>query len=575
MISNGQVVQHPVTEIKPISYTDIKIGGELNTRLQKNFDRLESQMYSADKVFPSNENTQSEWPGDIEGRLMLGLVLDAQATHREPKYLAEMVHKLPEKLNKNGYFGSIQKDIITEQQLSGNGWFLRALCEYYLWKRDPTVKGYIQTIINNLVLPTKGYHANYPIVPEERKKNIGGASGTTQATIGRWKLSSDIGCDFIFLDGVVQAYQIIPSTELKDLIDEMITRFLQIDLKKMNMQTHATLTGVRALLRYYMITKKPYLLKEAEQHYLLYRSNATTANFENFNWFGRPEWTEPCAVVDSYMVSVQLWQLSNKPVYLEDAHHIYYNGLGYDQHGNGGFGLSNCTIPGNNSLKVIENEAWWCCTMRGAEGLGSTVRYNYFIDDNQLIIPIFNNSEATIHLHKKWFTIKQTSAYPFEGIVSMEVINSSDKADITMKLAAPSWTKNHMLLLNGKVQLFKLENGFIKFKTRLSKGAKIELTFDQKTSTLHQVNNEYSKPNFYTFNYGPLVLGYNNTNQPEISFTEIPDLTRLSKQDWVIKEKNIHLSPVYHLLDPDVNKESGSSKQILFEIGSTVPKVSP
>ena len=73
--------------------------------------------------------------------------MEAQATHREPVYLDEMIKMLPNKLNVKGYLGPLQGDTLDEQQLSGHGWFLRALCEYYLWKKDDNVKKYIQDII--------------------------------------------------------------------------------------------------------------------------------------------------------------------------------------------------------------------------------------------------------------------------------------------------------------------------------------------------------------------------------------------------------------------------------------------
>ena len=144
-------------------------------------------------------------------------------------------------------------------------------------------------------------------------------AGTSQNVINNWLLSSDVGCDFIFMDGVVQAYGLFPSDDLKEVVDEMIESFLKIDLVNIKAQTHATLTGIRALVRYFKITGNQRFLLEAEKRYQLYRKLGMTENYENFNWFGRPEWTEPCAIIDSYMVAVQLWQYTQKPEYLEDA----------------------------------------------------------------------------------------------------------------------------------------------------------------------------------------------------------------------------------------------------------------
>ena len=565
--TNSLKAQLPSLTPQPIAYSDIEMSGELALRAEKNYDRLESSIYTPSKIFPVlNKNVPVEWPGDVEGRIILGLVLEAQATHRKPKYLDEIIRMLPANLNKQGYFGPLQKDTVNEQQLSGNGWYLRALCEYYRWKKDPKIKGYIAKVIHHLALPTKGKHGIYPIDPSSRNRTVGAASGTTQATVGKWRLSSDIGCDFIFMDGVVQSYEVVPSAALKSLIDEMIGRFLQMDMKAINAQTHASLTGLRSLLRYYVLTKKTTLLKELRQRYNLYRSSAMTANFENFNWFGRPEWTEPCAIVDSYMLAVQMWQLTADPMYLEDAHHIYFNAIANTQRANGGFGLSNCTRPNFNSLRVDIDEASWCCTMRGAEGLAAAVKYSYFRHRNELIVPFFNSSTANIKYNNGSVSIRQTSAYPFQGEVKFEVLSSSLNAILKIKLLAPSWTSNHQLKVNGTAVPFRIEKGFIVFEKKMRKGDQITLSFSQEVHPQKMLNKEYSLPGFYTLNYGPLVLGYHTTQSGETSFSTIPEFARISKTDWIVKDTDIHLSPVYHLLDPGVTKESGDAKQILFKI---------
>ena len=272
----------PSTEenaLSTIEYQQIKIEGELRDRALKNYDRLESEIYKPENGFPENP----DWAGDMEGRIILGLVLQAQATHREPKYLQKLMDLYPTKTNTGGYFGKLLGDTIDEQQLSGHGWLLRGLCEYYLWKKDEKVAGYIKDIINNLALPTKGFHATYPINPEDRKQKVGEMAGTKQNVIGNWLLSSDVGCDLIFLDGVVQAYELFPNPETKELIDEIIARFMEMDLLKIKAQTHATLTGTRALIRYYKITNEQKYLDRAIENFDLYLTDGMTANFENYN----------------------------------------------------------------------------------------------------------------------------------------------------------------------------------------------------------------------------------------------------------------------------------------------------
>jgi hypothetical protein len=145
--------------------------------------------------------------------------------------------------------------MMNEQQLSGNGWMLRALCEYYEWKKDDKVLSIISSISHNLFVKGKGYYKDYPIEPEKRNSTEGKEAGNIDRIKNNWMLSTDIGCVFIGMDGAIQAYKLLKDPELKEVIDEMISAFLKIDLVAIKAQTHATLSACRGLVRYAEITE--------------------------------------------------------------------------------------------------------------------------------------------------------------------------------------------------------------------------------------------------------------------------------------------------------------------------------
>ncbi len=551
------------TVLSTLDYSQIKIDGELRERALKNFDRLESEIYTPENVYPEkHHHTSANWAGDKEGRIILGLVMQAQATHREPKYLQELIDLYPTKANSGGYLGAVLGDTIDEQQLSGHGWLLRGLCEYYIWKKDEKVAGYINDIINNLALPTKGFHATYPISPEDRRVKVGEMAGTHQNVIGKWLLSSDVGCDVIFLDGVVQAYELFPNPETKELIDEIIARFMEMDLLKIKAQTHATLTGTRALIRYYNITKDQKYLDKAIENFDLYRSAGMTNNFENFNWFGRPEWTEPCAIVDSYMAAMQLWEVTQNPEYINDAHLIYYNALGHTQRANGGYGCDNCpTHHGEHSLKVHADEAWWCCTMRGGEGLASAINYNYYNHGDTLIIPAYHNSQITLDN----MTITQKTAYPYDGKVEL-VVNSSKPYNVPVKLFIPKWSENFSITRNGKSVSFEVKSGFASLILKGEGTPSYEVNFDLTQKVRKNINTANNNAESYSFMAGPLMLGHEHSGE-EISFSSVPVIEKVPDSNiWKAKDGDLEyeLSPVFHVLNPEVSKTNDYQKQIVF-----------
>ena len=552
---------------RPIEFPDMSVGGELLIRAMKNFDRLESEIYQPENVFIDyKHSTPDVWAGDKEGRIILGLVLEARATHRTPLYLEKIIQMLPKRMNAKGYLGQIYENTIDEQQLSGHGWLLRGLCEYYEWKKDPEVKKYIINIIKNLALPTKGFHKNYPIDPENRIKNTGEMTGTSQNLVNGWNLSSDVGCDFIFMDGVVHAYSLFPSLKLKTLIDEMITRFFEMDVVAIKAQTHATLTGLRAVLRYYAITGDKELLKKVVERYQLYRDLAITENYENYNWFERPEWTEPCAIIDSYLLSVQLWQYTQNQDYVEDAQHIYYNAICHTQRSNGGFGCDNCPGPIDNFIKVNADEAYWCCTMRGGEGLAKAIQYNFFQNADTIIVSSFNTSKATFKISDKNFAIEQETQYPFANKVNFRIDNLKRIIKFTLKLFVPGWIKNVIIYKNGNRCDFTNRNGFVIYTSSFQTGDNIEFSFEMNSGIESIMNSKHSRPGYVRLFYGPLLLGY--VGDQELSVTNDTKIIKTKGSDFSIKDEQVILSPVYHLMDSKVCQNAGYKKQILFKLNN-------
>lgn len=412
--------------------------GDLGARLQNNFNRLEEEKYQPEHVF-QREKEAGNWPGDTEGRTVLALVLLAQATGRTPRHLDAILERWPREVNERGYFGNIQPDtLISEQQLSGHGWALRALAELERWRPGGPARALARPIIENLILPTAGQHALYPLDPAGRRAG-GSFSGTHLGRVGNWLLSTDVGCDFICLDGVVDAYEAFGDARLKPIVEEMVARFLELDLIAVQAQTHATLTACRALLRWAEITRDESLVTAVAQRFELYTARAWTEHYANFNWFGRPQWTEPCAIVDSLMVAMELWRRTGRTLYLEQAQHIYFNALGHAQRANGGFGCDNCPgADGEEDLFFRVYEAHWCCTMRGGEGLARLCQYNCAIRGGTVLLPFGLPGKVQ---GKDW-SAEIISEYPHEAKWVVSVETSPESKIEALEIFIPSWIKN-------------------------------------------------------------------------------------------------------------------------------------
>jgi len=559
MMAQAQAAAAGESRWTPASFDGIEIAGDLAQRANLNYDRLESNIYQPPRVFES-ESARS-WPGDWEGRTVLGLTLLSRSTHREARYLDEILRLYPAKMNSQGYFGPLlDPKAVDEQQLSGHGWVLRGLCEYYEWKHDERVLEMIDKIVRNLVLPTAGQHSRYPIDPAIRTHQ-GGAAGQIVAQVGNWKLSSDIGCDFIFLDGVTHAYQVRGGSDLKAVIDEMIARFLEVDVIAIKAQTHATLTGMRALLRQYENSRDPRLLEAVEKRYELYRNQAMTETYANFNWFERPEWSECCAIIDSFMIPVQLWRYTGNPAYLEDAHLIYFNGMGRGQRNNGGYGVDTCAGAHDPYVKAISYEAYWCCTMRGGEGNARAIESTYFSRPGELVLPFFHNSKASLRIGEGAITLRQTTGYPYQGAVKLEIVSSGMTGPVRVSLAAPVWTKSHRLFFNGKDVPVRTSGGFVAMQGPLRAGDTVALDFDLVTGA-RDTFNPHSIRGYHAFHSGPLVLGYEGPS--EIVLPQNSELMPDERGSFRAKATGTRLTRISNLNVLKVSEKDPCQRQILF-----------
>ena len=333
--------------------------------VELNFERLTRGEYSLEKLFQSESY---DWPGDWEGRALLAFLCHYEINKNEVPHLHSFFNMIPDKTNCCGYFGKVFDGVVVdEQQLSGHNWYLRGLLKYAHNFNSELAMSLAKSTVENLYLPAIAWYSHYPL---ERGDCGGDVSGSITGTQAGWKLSSDIGCAFMCVDGLAHYYSDTKDERVKNFLDEVIKLFVSVDLLKYNLQTHTTLTCLRGILVLYNSTDDTHYLDIVKDKFAYYTQHGMTLTYENFNWFGREDtWTEPCAVVDSFILATELYKLTNDAKYKALARRIWFNGLQFCQRENGGAGPNTCVTMAQPVLKISMYEAPFCCTMRYAEGL--------------------------------------------------------------------------------------------------------------------------------------------------------------------------------------------------------------
>lgn len=511
--------------MKAIESGFLRLGGEAYARAIKNYARLHDVYYRPGVIGRAPLAALPDWPGDWEGRTILALSLYARALHTWPAFLDRIVEDVRCRCNEDGYRGEVVDEAaISEQIYPSHSWLMRGLIEYYRLTGKESVLEWIHELLDKLFLPVYPHLDNYPLTKEDRQREQGGeAAGTIKGKFREWRLSSDIGCILIPLDGLTAAYELTGREDLLPLIYRIIGIFRATDPVESRLQTHASLTFMRGVLRLWRLTGDGELLRMAEDFFAKYKLYGMTCFWANFNWFMRPSWTEPCAVIDSYMLAHQLWEATGRAEYLNDSQMILYNGFYRGQRPNGGFG---CDLTGESGFLETRRrtyEARWCCTMRAGEGLSYLARTAVYEDGEALVFPVFSDLEAELPCAR----IAERAEYPMNGRVTLTV-TEGDGSLKEIRLFAPERCADFAVSVNGEPAGIRIADGFVHLQVRLTAGTRIRYTFTPLLHAETVTNRVYEGGPRQIVAYGCRILGADG----ECGAADPGALERVSDEEW-------------------------------------------
>ena len=481
--------------LHPVEFEDVTPEGLLKARAELAFDHLQSDYFRWESISKINFEP---FPGDAIGRCINALTLLSRALHREASpNLREIVTRSQDLHNQDGYLGPrLPESRANEDTLAGHNGYFCGLCEYARWTRDPRALATLRALSANLFVPCREAIALY-------------RRDSEQAAKVNWHLSGgDIGQLFLLLDGVTRTYALAPSPELKSAIETMINRYRTLDLVELSAQTHAMLSAATGILRWHELERRPDDLALAESLYKQYRTLAMTETYENYNWFNRPQWTEACAVIDSFILAVNLWRTTGKTAYLEDAHLILFNGLLPGQTRDGGFGTGPCVGANGVCRTKRHAEAPFCCSMRGGEGLARAIQYSYFLDADAVTLAFYTDNTALLRFPDGTCTVRQETGYPHSGAVRLEFLKSEASSEKRLRFLVPSWVVENSLrvMVNGTRTTPRRDGAFAEIAVLPAAGTVVELAFDQASGPRPALHADRS-PNAVRHFRGPLLLG--------------------------------------------------------------------
>jgi len=232
-------------------------------------------------------------------------------------------------------------------------------------------------------------------------------------------------------------------------------------------------------------------------------------------------YAETCAAIANVFWNSRMFLLHGDSKYVDVLERTLYNGL-----------LSGVSLSGNRffypnplaSMGQHQRAAWFscaCCISNMARFLPSVPGYVYAHDKNDLYVNLFMSNSSDIALDAGKINITQTTNYPWEGKVDIE-INPAKSSNFTLRVRIPGWAVAKPvpgglysfvdakagpvnIYVNGKSYTYQTEKGYAVLSRDWKKGDKVTLVLPIETQKVIADNRVKADHDRFVFERGPIV----------------------------------------------------------------------
>ncbi|MCL1821413.1 MAG: glycoside hydrolase family 127 protein [Prolixibacteraceae bacterium] len=243
---------------------------------------------------------------------------------------------------------------------------------------------------------------------------------------------------------------------------------------------------------------------------------------KNYELPNMSAYCETCAAIANVYWNHRLFLLHGDAKYYDVLERTLYNGL------ISGVGLVGDRFFYPNPLESIGQHGrseWFgcaCCPSNVCRFMPSVPGYVYAHKDNRLYVNMFVESESDVEVNGENVHLAQTTGYPWDGNVAIEV-NPSEKMKFDMLVRIPGWTYNQPvpgdlytylhpcdepveIKINGKKINYPVgENGYAKLSKKWASGDKIEISLPMHVHRTVAHENVEDNQGKVSLERGPIV----------------------------------------------------------------------
>ena len=219
-------------------------------------------------------------------------------------------------------------------------------------------------------------------------------------------------------------------------------------------------------------------------------------------------YNETCAAISMVYLFERMFLLHGEAKYIDCLERTLYNGVisGMSIDGGKFFYPNPLSSDGRyrfNADGTMTRQPWFgcaCCPSNLCRFIPSMPGYVYGVRDNNLYVNLFAANTATIQIGGKNVTLEETTQYPWDGDISIKVLQNKAKA-FNMMIRIPGWVQNkavpsdlysysddifstYDITVNGERVDSELENGYFVINRNWKKGDVIRIHFDMPVRTV-------------------------------------------------------------------------------------------
>ncbi len=272
-------------------------------------------------------------------------------------------------------------------------------------------------------------------------------------------------------------------------------------------------------------------------------------------------YNETCAAIAMVYFAHRMFLLHGKGEYIDCLERTLYNGVlsGMSIDGGRFFYPNPLECDGEyrfNADNTMERQPWFgcaCCPSNLCRFIPSIPGYMYAVRGDSIYVNLFGSNTATIATSKGNVTLTQTTNYPWEGAITLQ-IDATEAAAFTLFVRIPGWARGEVtpgslyyyadaasptyhIAVNGEAVAADVHEGYVALTRAWQAGDMVDVLLDMPPRIVKAIDAVEADRGRVAVERGPIVYCAeqidNATDVPQIALATTEPLTPAYVSDLV------------------------------------------